>query len=106
MIQKRKYSSSQRFQRCRGRTKARGYNWSITKEEWLNLINKPCHYCGISLDGITKGSALDRLNNSKDYDLDNVVPCCYECNMIKGSLLTPEETHAAILAIKQIRAQK
>jgi hypothetical protein len=32
---------------------------------------------------------LDRTDNSRGYELDNIVKCCWFCNSIKGSLLTP-----------------
>jgi hypothetical protein len=32
---------------------------------------------------------LDRTDNSRGYELDNLVKCCWFCNSIKGSLLTP-----------------
>ena len=33
----------------------------------------------------------DRLDNSKPYTIDNIVPCCGACNAIKGSILTDAE---------------
>ncbi len=48
-----------------------------------NLFKKPCYYCG----GETKGW-LDRINNDKKvgYTIDNVVPCCENCNRAKGTM--------------------
>jgi hypothetical protein len=31
---------------------------------------------------------LDRVDNSRGYELGNLVKCCWFCNSIKGSLLT------------------
>jgi hypothetical protein len=58
--------------------------FTITKEEFTDLVKYPCYYCGILQE---KGfNGIDRLDSSKDYTLDNCVSCCEMCNMMKGSL--------------------
>jgi hypothetical protein len=79
----------------------RGLPVSITNEQLVKLRKRPCHYCGGSLP--PAGSGLDRLDNTKGYHLDNVVPCCTTCNLMRGDRLTPEETKVAAQAIKQYR---
>lgn len=37
------------------------------------------------------------------YTLENVVPCCGDCNRVKGDILTHEETIAAIQAVLKVR---
>jgi len=37
---------------------------------------------------------LDRADNSRGYELDNLVKCCWFCNSIKGSLLTSSDMKA------------
>lgn len=97
---------SDRFGRVKWKCKNRGFEFLITKEQWAQLILNPCHYCGISLKSIKRGSGLDRIDNSKGYILDNIVPCCYECNMIKGNFLTYEEAKVVLTALKEYRASK
>jgi 5-methylcytosine-specific restriction endonuclease McrA len=74
--------------------KTRGFAWGLTFTDVSNIINKPCHYCGIlnSNKKITKNckdgfcyNGIDRVNSKKDYTIDNVVPCCDFCNKAKGS---------------------
>lgn len=82
-----------------------GYNDGIlTFEQFLELSQLPCHYCKASpnnsniynrykhrkntvLDNISSGdfyyNGLDRLDNSRGHDFDNVVPCCKWCNSAK-----------------------
>jgi hypothetical protein len=52
------------------------------------LILQPCFYCGRETDVTEKETinGLDRLNSSFGYILDNVVPCCHDCNMRKWTL--------------------
>jgi hypothetical protein len=74
---------------------------TLTVSDLETLWLSPCSYCGGPLP--TAGAGLDRLDNSKGYDLDNVVPCCGDCNRLRGDRLTPEETRVAVQAIQQYR---
>ncbi len=66
--------------------------FNLTKEQLLDISLKNCYYCNIEPKMIskTKGGSIvyngiDRVDNSKGYELDNVVPCCWDCNISKGS---------------------
>lgn len=70
----------------------RGIEWNLSTEEATSLINKPCFYCGTlaSNNKITKSckdgykhNGIDRVDPTKHYSPDNVVPCCKVCNMAK-----------------------
>ena len=103
---KKKRTLSDRFQRARWQAKNKGKVWLLSKEEWLGLIKDPCHYCGVDTSDIVRGSGLDRINNNLGYELGNVVSCCYECNLLKGGILTYEEAKVVISALKSFRSQK
>lgn len=65
--------------------KRRKYEWSLEPEDTSGLILSDCYYCGKpSKEGI-KLHGLDRVENDRGYHLDNVVPCCYECNIAKAT---------------------
>jgi hypothetical protein len=66
----------------------------LTKEDLENLIFSNCHYCGAEPTLIQKhrrgktvnylpSNGIDRIDSSKGYTLDNVVPCCKWCNYSK-----------------------
>jgi len=78
-----------RFTGSRSRANRSGLGWTITWEQYSELISNPCTYCGGSLPETSGG--LDRLDNSRGYDPDNVVPCCATCNYVRRDLFTPEE---------------
>lgn len=81
-----------RFNRLKEDSKKRNIDLSISLEEFKLLINKNCFYCDNNLGLKTiYGVGLDRLDNTKGYTLDNVVPCCNFCNIVKGYLLTSDE---------------
>ncbi len=73
--------------------KRRGFTFLLTDLEVSTIINKPCHYCGLlpSNNKITKNcngflySGMDRVDSSKNYTTDNVVPCCNKCNKSKSN---------------------
>ena len=70
--------------------------------QYVKLLQQGCHYCGEGLENSTK-SGLDRINNSKGYTLDNVLPCCGACNQIRGDNLTVQEMEVAMKAILDYR---
>jgi hypothetical protein len=79
-----------RFIFARSHSKHYKRDWSITFEEYENLLNRACFYCGSSILN-QKGVGLDRIDNKKGYLLNNVLPCCGDCNYIRQDLLTVEE---------------
>lgn len=75
----------------------RGYNFTLSLEEFVTLIEEDCYYCGetpknstnsqnIKNYGNYKYNGIDRENNSLGYSINNVVPCCETCNIAKRQL--------------------
>jgi len=64
------------------------YSDGCSFEDFLRLSQEPCFYCGtteklnhVKRKGITwLWNGLDRLDPTKSHSLDNVVPCCKDCN--------------------------
>ena len=48
--------------------------------QWIvdNIFTKPCVHCGKTGWEII---GCNRLDNSKPHTMDNVEPCCFECNI-------------------------
>jgi hypothetical protein len=70
---------------------------------WLQLVQRPCAYCGDApkagravlkrIKGVLMKATtawlchgVDRVNSEKGYVVDNVVPCCTSCNRMKSDL--------------------
>lgn len=83
-----------RSQRC---AKRRNLEWTISFEDFCLLIVLPCHYCGATT--IHNGSGLDRIDNSKGYTLENVIPCCPPHNYLRHKSLSVAQTEMAVLAL-------
>jgi 5-methylcytosine-specific restriction endonuclease McrA len=80
------YSEYQRNAEKGGRT------FLLDTDLFRQLTTSSCHYCGAPPSRVKKRSdesyvynGIDRIDNAKGYEPENVVPCCWECNKSKGS---------------------
>lgn len=74
--------------------KKKGQEYSLTEEQFFELTQKDCYYCGVSPNSILKSqnrtggdyiyNGLDRIDNKKGYTIDNIVSCCKFCNYAKN----------------------
>jgi len=73
----------------------RGIPWRLTRQQFAELTQQECHYCGAAPSQVSSGqryngqyeyNGVDRKDNTKGYSPDNVVACCWHCNRMKGDL--------------------
>lgn len=84
------YSRYVRSARAKKRT------FLLTKDQFKDLTSRPCHYCGTAPTCIeTKYNdaygeytynGLDRVDPKAGYTMENVVPCCRDCNIAKHTM--------------------
>jgi len=76
--------------------------FSLSEQDY-NIIVKgdSCYYCNGPLSDA--GAGIDRMDSTRGYTLDNCVPCCGECNDLKGNLLSPDEMMVVVRTIKLLR---
>ena len=60
--------------------KKKGFDTDLSIEYMLELMNKPCTYCGD-----TELIGADRIDNNCGHTKENVVPCCYTCNIARNN---------------------
>ncbi|MBI4029489.1 MAG: hypothetical protein HY376_03955 [Candidatus Blackburnbacteria bacterium] len=98
-VEQRKYNwkIDKRWQRYQYGAKNRGILWEIDYESFFLLVESPCYYCGDSISKI----GLDRKNNRVGYKKNNVVPCCKDCNRMKGKMSESEFVRKCILVAKR-----
>lgn len=79
--------------------KKRGLEYKLTDEQFKEITQRNCFYCGAKPGNINKPkhcngeyiyNGIDRVDNNKGYTIDNVVACCRFCNYRKGALPFPE----------------
>lgn len=58
----------------------------ISFQEYKEFREKPCFYCGEIFQRGRTSYSLDRIDNTRGYLKDNVVPCCYRCNHSKAKM--------------------
>lgn len=89
-----------RYSRAKCNGKKKGFN--LTLEYYTEIMGEhKCYYCSGNIE--IYGSGLDRIDNSKGYEKDNVLPCCGRCNIMRGTSLTVKETQQLIDKLKELR---
>lgn len=100
-LQKQRDKISRMISAYRHRDKQKGLVSDIDREFLTNLVSQSCHYC---FD--TKFIGADRIDNSKGHTKDNILPCCYSCNMVRGNLFSVEEMKLLGQTIKLIKENR
>lgn len=100
--QEKKNKVSKMLSQYRLKDKKKGLVCDIDNK-WLQdvITNGKCVYCGD-----TKRLGLDRIDNSKGHTKDNVVVCCYDCNVARGNNFSYEEMMVLGKTIKQIKTKR
>lgn len=82
--------------------KRRGLACTITKEQHFELLKNPCYYCEKPMP-TSVGAGLDRINNNRGYEIDNVLTACGPCNVLRMNNLTVEETKLLSMTLRKFR---
>jgi hypothetical protein len=90
-----------KFNSLKARAKKNNLPVTMSFELYKELKRDDCYYCGVSnmllqfyceVMGLkTPWMTIDRADNSLGYIFNNVVPCCFLCNKIKGSFFSSQE---------------
>jgi hypothetical protein len=78
-----------------GNSKTDAFNrklvWDLSYDSWHSIVIFPCFYCNAApiargnerRGGHILANGLDRVDNTKGYQEDNIVSCCEPCNRSK-----------------------
>lgn len=78
--------------------KGRNLSFDLTNEQFEELIQQDCYYCGSfpteykmdkrfnKTNEIFKRNGIDRKDSDLNYTINNCVPCCHTCNLMKMTL--------------------
>lgn len=79
------------YKSYRGKAQKENRDFTLSREEFAEIIKQDCAYCGDAGVNVVRKyygtmlyNGIDRVDNSRGYTLDNVVPCCHFCNMAKN----------------------
>lgn len=93
-----------KWSRAKASVKRKGGQLLMTMEEYLDVSSKLCHYCnGLLNNEKGRGLGLDRIDNSKTYELSNVFPCCGFCNKTRGDRLSVMEMELVACFLIELR---
>lgn len=70
------------YGRYRRNAAEKGLQFSVSRTDFDRLLARDCHYCGASELLMT----LDRADNDVGYTLENIVPACIRCNLLKADM--------------------
>ena|SRR5687767_9662289 len=92
-------SKNKLLYRYKKRAKKLKLDWTLTDEQCEKLFDSPCYYCDTVKYSSIKNTGhstpfeyngIDRVDNSRGYSSDNVVPCCGRCNSAKNKFTLGE----------------
>lgn len=83
--------------------RSKGKKFNLSFEDFCSAIDSECIYCDGYFGKTVFGIGLDRLDNTKGYEVGNIVSCCYNCNRVRGHIFSPEETKAMIRLVIRSR---
>lgn len=69
--------------------KERNYKFKLSNAQFRHVISSNCFYCNsdtrLYSEGTTR-NGIDRVDNKRDYESDNVISCCSVCNSMKSNM--------------------
>lgn len=88
------------YSNYKSKSKLKGWEFELTKEQFKILIFSNCHYCGQEpdkirldrvknkreMDSASLSNGVDRIDSFKGYTESNCLPCCEDCNKAKRNL--------------------
>lgn len=83
------------YNKYKDRARKKNIDFNLSLELFEIETQKKCYYCNSTPQSSYKTgtgkkryfyNGLDRVDNTKGYTKDNIVPCCKVCNRAKGSL--------------------
>ncbi len=79
-----KKSINSRLHSIKRSAQVRNIEWELDDDLAKTMMTSACVYCG-HLDLDVRVNGIDRMNSSRGYVSDNCVPCCKDCNFMKGT---------------------
>jgi hypothetical protein len=78
-----KSSNFTKYKKC---AENRLIEFNINEEQFNKIILMNCYLCNKETSNIHK-NGIDRIDSLKNYDLNNILPCCGDCNIMKNDFI-------------------
>lgn len=87
-----------RYAQLKHAAKIRNMSLEITEQQYSEIIkDRECYYCDSNFSE-NWGYALNRVNSSEGYTLNNIKPCCGVCNRLMSDF-TVEQLRSRLIKI-------
>lgn len=83
LFKDRKSMSFSRYIIC---AKDRSIKFNLNENQFYKIISMNCYLCNKSNTNLHR-NGIDRFDSTKDYDLNNILPCCGDCNLMKNDFI-------------------
>lgn len=84
-----RFSVRAKLMETKHNARTRNIEWNVTDEHATERFKRPCAYCGkMAKEGAWNG--IDRIDNTRGYEIDNCAPSCFRCNKAKGIMSLKE----------------
>ena len=78
--------TSASYTEYKNRASKKNLDFALSQDEYLRLITQDCYLCGKNSNS-QHLNGIDRIDNNKGYIMDNVKPCCANCNYMKKNYI-------------------
>jgi hypothetical protein len=102
-----KTTAKGRYSTIKKRLKVKNKSLTITQQEFIKWYKKQpefCFYC--NKPDKKENLEIDRLDNKKSYQVNNIKFACHECNSVKGEILSMKEMQVVGKLIMEKRWKK
>lgn len=104
-IRKKAQTNEAHYSQLRFKAKIHNQEFTLTLDQYkILVIPNSCYYWPTHTLPLY-GAGLDRIDNTKGYISENVIPCCTNCNRLRGDRLTVQETKLAVKVVEEFRLQ-
>lgn len=73
-----------KYDEYKSRAKSKKLTFRLTRIQFQQIVTEDCYIC--EKDGRFEELGIDRLDNTKGYQIGNVAACCWDCNRMKSNM--------------------
>ena len=100
------YKSSGSYDKYEKNAQKSGLEFEITREQFNAMAVSNCYYCCKPASSNSGSLGLDRADSALPYVINNVVPCCGPCNIMKREMSVSDFKKHCELIVSRFELQE